>query len=554
MSNKDINKQDAQKIINDQNLSIKENMHLFSFSLLKSKSKISLSQNCNSFNIDFSKDNNDLNYNKKNKEYTEKINNRKISLIDGDNNSSLKTLNIEVPSSELLSNEKFKNEFMIEYDNSFANYCGINKKQFNDIYVKNRYIPILDVFGDININIKYIVDLLKTYSLNVKAGRKIIKRNRIKKIFKTLKKKTHIEKSKKNRLLFEVKKNEVIKKTNTKEHIKDINDTKIKEINPRQKIENLQINNKIEDKKENYNNNILNSGIGINDIKNKILLKNGNIPIPNKHQNQNQKILLNKPSIGPINTSSLGLGSMTKSILGNNNFNFPYNSLSNEGNKQLLTNNININNNPPTSFGLGYSAIQQISPSNNNNNNNNYFNFSSKTIQNYNYGNPMHAQNNINNNILSNNTNTLSYNKLLNNQILSPKFNNLLVSPRIFTNDLLSPPILANSNLSTPRPISPGINNNLFTDIFTYNNINPNFFFGNTSTTPLKNNINNNIINNNIINNKKINENKSDILFNNNIMNNNGINNNKNIIENNNMNGNARKNIKKNLKINLNMN
>ena len=552
MSNKDINKQDAQKIINDQNLSIKENMHLFSFSLLKSKSKISLSQNCNSFNIDFSKDNNDLNYNKKNKEYTEKINNRKISLIDGDNNSSLKTLNIEVPSSELLSNEKFKNEFMIEYDNSFANYCGINKKQFNDIYVKNRYIPILDVFGDININIKYIVDLLKTYSLNVKAGRKIIKRNRIKKIFKTQKKKTHIEKSKKNRLLFEVKKNEVIKKMNIKEHIKDINDMKIKEINPRQKIENLQIDNKIEDKKENYNNNILNSGIGINDIKNKILLKNGNISIPNKHQNQNQKILLNKPSIGPINTSSLGLGSMTKSILGNNNFNFPYNSLSNEGNKQLLTNNININNNPPTSFGLGYSAIQQISPSNNNNNN--YFNFSSKTIQNYNYGNPMHAQNNINNNILSNNTNTLSYNKLLNNQILSPKFNNLLVSPRIFTNDLLSPPILANSNLSTPRPISPGINNNLFTDIFTYNNINPNFFFGNTSTTPLKNNINNNIINNNIINNKKINENKSDILFNNNIINNNGINNNnKNIIENNNMNGNARKNIKKNLKINLNM-
>lgn len=250
MSNKDINKQDAQKIINDQNLSIKENMHLFSFSLLKSKSKISLSQNCNSFNIDFSKDNNDLNYNKKNKEYTEKINNRKISLIDGDNNSSLKTLNIEVPSSELLSNEKFKNEFMIEYDNSFANYCGINKKQFNDIYIKNRYIPILDVFGDININIKYIVDLLKTYSLNVKAGRKIIKRNRIKKIFKTQKKKTHIEKSKKNRLLFEVKKNEVIKKMNIKENIKDINDMKIKEINPRQKIENLQIDNKIEDKKK----------------------------------------------------------------------------------------------------------------------------------------------------------------------------------------------------------------------------------------------------------------------------------------------------------------
>ena len=83
-------------------------MYLFSFSLLKSKSKISLSQNCNSFNIDFSKDNNDLNYNKKNKEYTEKINNRKISLIDGDSISSLKTLNIEVPSSNYYQMKNLK--------------------------------------------------------------------------------------------------------------------------------------------------------------------------------------------------------------------------------------------------------------------------------------------------------------------------------------------------------------------------------------------------------------------------------------------------------------
>ena len=77
---------------------------------------------------------------------------------------------------------------MNEYDNSFAYYCGINKKQFNDIYIKNRYIPVLNEFGDIKISIKYIVDLLKTYSINVRAGRKILKRNRIKKIFKNRRK------------------------------------------------------------------------------------------------------------------------------------------------------------------------------------------------------------------------------------------------------------------------------------------------------------------------------------------------------------------------------
>ena len=557
MSKKDINKQEDQKSSPEINM-MKDNMHLFSFSLLKSKSKITLSKTYNSFHIDFSKskdkDYSDYMYNKKNKDSNQKKNNRKISLIDDDNTSSLKTLNIEVPSSDFLSQEKFKNEFMKEYDNSFASYCGINKKQFTDIYVKNRYIPILDEFGDINISIKYITDLLKTYSSNVKAGRKIIKRNRIKKIFKTLRKKN--EKMKKNRLLFEVSKNESNKKINIKEYPKDIKDEKatiIKSI--KQEIDN---NNKIEEKKENYN-----SINNINNLKNKVLSKYGNISIPNKSHNisQDPKIqsFLNKSAIRGINTSSLGLGgqmnmNMTKSLLGNTNFIYPCNTLSNEVNKQHI--NLNLNNNPPTSLGINISAIKQMSPSNNNNN---YFNFSNSILQNYNYANTMNTNTIPNNNILNNNTNSLGYN-LLSNQLINSPNSNLLISPRIFGNNLLSPPILGHSNISTPR-LSPGLNNNLLPEIFNYNNI-PNFFLGNNSPIPLQNTMTNNMINNNILN-GRINNNKN--MMENNNINMNNINNNMNIMSNNmnnNINNNVnnndgklmRKNISKNLKINTHMN
>ena len=123
MLKKEINNQDDQKSISEDNLSIKENMHLFSFSLLKSNAKITLSQ-YNYFKYDFSKENSELNDINKTKS-SNVVNNRIISLIDGDNNSSLKTLNIDVPSSDKLLQETFRNEFMNEYENSFAKYCGI---------------------------------------------------------------------------------------------------------------------------------------------------------------------------------------------------------------------------------------------------------------------------------------------------------------------------------------------------------------------------------------------------------------------------------------------
>ena len=582
MSNKDINNIDESHINSEIDLSMKDSMHLFSYSLLKSKTKRTLSPYFNSFKYYFSNKNNkdDIKISKNNKnKLNNSSNNRKISLIDGDNYSSLKTLNIEVPTSINLYDEEYRNNFMNEYENSFAHYCGINKKQFTEIYINNRYIPVLNEFGDINISIKSIIDLLKTYSINVKAGKKILKRNRIKKIFKTQRKKVNLEKNKKTKHIFEVlnlnilqnNKSSEIKKNNFVIKNMNINDNKNKE------TINKEINNdkidKLDDlKKENYNqisnlitiessnNNFHGGRFGINNNKiNKIISlrdkgKNLSVRIPNKISNQNQKQPLSKISGFPNNISSLGLGNMIpKSNLNmnNNSLIFNYNTISNDGNKKFL-----INNNNPTPFGLGISAIPPIQEGKQKNlspSNNNIFNFNNNNIQNFqniNYSTPVNG-NNLNSNLLSTNmNNNLNYNPML--------------SPRYFFNnniDLYSPfsPFLTGSNFSSPRVISPNFNNNIFQDRFIYNNVNGNsFYFGNNSPMTINNNINinnNNIINNNIINKNNNNSgNKIENDINNNINNNNNNDNknNNNFQNNNNVNNFLNKKQNLNLKIDLN--
>ena len=78
----------------------------------------------------------------------------------------------------------------------------------------------------------------------------------------------------------------------------------------------------------------------------------GNINIP---KNNNLNLQLGKTPIAP--TSSLGLQHITNSnisIANNNNY-FNMNTLTNDGNKQFISNN--FNNNPTTSFRLGLTAI-----------------------------------------------------------------------------------------------------------------------------------------------------------------------------------------------------
>ena len=486
---------------------IKNNMLLFSFSQLKSKTKMTINEN-NSFKILFSDKNDKPEKEKKN---LDKINNRKICLLDGESNNSLKTLNIEVPSSEKLLQKKFQNEFMSDYDNSFSYFCGINKNQFREIYINNRYMPILNELGDISISIKSIINILKTfsYSLKMKIHRRF-KKNRVNKIFKTFKNKS----LKENKFIFDIK--------------------------------NINENNKIPCIEEKENNNLeenhqnLNEDYGINNLKNNKMLnlkKRLKISIQKDNNNNNLKLkqenFLNRQNFKRKNNN----------ITMNNNF------MNNEM-EVVYSNNI-----PKPSI---FNYNKQV---NAHSSNNNIFNFSTKDVQNY-----FNSENNnrkdflnkkrANSNYFNNNYN---YNIPFNNQILSP----LIYSPNI---NILSPSSyqFSFSNLSSPNlfAFSPYYNNNnIINDRFTFNNATRNSFtFGNNSPIIINNNINttyNNIINNNIINNKNeviLNNNISDFNNNKNINIKNNINNNINPNVNNNKNNNLNNNLNNNINSNININ
>lgn len=167
---------------------IENNIKIFSLSQLSSKAKIIVSQN-NFFNYKFSSKGNFKPQIEK--KYSDNLKNRKKSLIYvKKNNNSLRTINIDVPSSEKLLQNNFEKEFMADYDNSFAHFCGINKTIFKEIYIKNRYTPALNKFGDINIFIKSIIDILNNYSYSLEMKlRRRFKRNKINKAFKIIKSK-----------------------------------------------------------------------------------------------------------------------------------------------------------------------------------------------------------------------------------------------------------------------------------------------------------------------------------------------------------------------------
>ena len=154
-------------------------MRIFSYELIKSKKMFTVLK-MNSFNYDFLDEKDDLNSEKDMNEPKMKINNRTISLIDEENNSSLKTLNLEVSSSHRLSQMEFQNDFLKEFDNSFARYCGLNKEQYENIYIKSNYIPKIDNFGNIKINIKNIIKVLNEFPTEDKMNnKKLIKFKKI---------------------------------------------------------------------------------------------------------------------------------------------------------------------------------------------------------------------------------------------------------------------------------------------------------------------------------------------------------------------------------------
>ena len=483
MSNKDTSNEINHKKKSKLDLFQKEEMHLFSYELLKSKKNFMIFST-NSFKYEFEEEKKDFKYNKDNKESKMKINNRTISIIDEENNSSLKTLNIEVPSSERLSQNEFKNSFLKEYDTSFSNFCGISKSQYENIYIKNKYIPKIDNFGDIKINIKNIIEVLNEFPL-VKIGKRNILGRKFKKLLYRSNKKY------KNRFKFPFK-TRLFKKSNKKKNLSKTNSIKTKSNNN----SNIKKNNNI----KLFNNNI-------NNIQNNTsnnTQNNNNININNTTNNNNNNINMNKTnSINNIRKNNFGL-TLKEKAKGLSIFIPKDKNSTPNSNKSILTKG---NNQPFQNIKLPKNSFPyQIGNINVNKINKNYIPL--PNIQNIN---PVTVNSILSNSRQHSNTDIFNFS---NRDII-----NYLNFGNINRSNLLSPNILL-TPLISPFPVSPypsifsaNLNNNINPDGANYNNnfINGNsFIFPNNSPALINININNNFnLNNNVVNGNIMNNNSS---------------------------------------------
>ena len=454
--------QDEVQIKSSFNFSNENNLCLFSYSNLKSKGKVILSE-YNTFNFDFSK--NDQN--------TLKVKNPN-DVYEEDNLRYIKNVNIDIQSLK----GKTKNEIMNHYEDSFVKFCGINKKHFIEIYLNNiKFNPEINEFGDISICIKGIVDIIKTYS---ESKRLKIKRNRQKKIkSKNLFKILHHGNKKEKSHKFEKNKNFIknnFKKENNENDDPSLNiKDKMNEIKPKSKT--------------------------LFTIKKKLK----NILIPRSDSRQ-----INEKSSNLSNSSLEQKKDLNSSFNNINSNNFLLNDI-NIDNKKTIS--CKINKHLPI-FSSQNNLSNQTLKSNiqtSNNNNNIVFNFSVNAIQNYdnNSQNKNNENNNKQININSNNNlntslnNNLNLNTPINRPILSP----INMSPGLESNNILTPNSYHFSNILSPFIInnSPFNNNNVFNDCFNFNNGTTSSFFFNNNENNIENNNeykndNNNNDNNNVEN------------------------------------------------------
>ena len=131
---------------------MQKSANLFNFSKIKSEN-IFRTSDCNSFNYNFS------NHELKNTGF-KKISNQKKKI----SKNYIKKVDMNIPSNKKLKEEKFRRDFFIDYENSFANFCGINEKMFQEIYEKNDYIPTLNQMSDIKIDISNIIKNINKFS------------------------------------------------------------------------------------------------------------------------------------------------------------------------------------------------------------------------------------------------------------------------------------------------------------------------------------------------------------------------------------------------------
>ena len=458
MSNKDTSKEAYFKKNSKIDLYQKEEMLLFSYELLKSKKKINIS-GTNSFKYEFFEEKEALKLSEDNDEPKMKVNNRTISIIDDENNSSLKTLNIEVPSSQRLSQPGFKNDLLKEYNTSFSNFCGINKEQYENVYINNKYMPIIDNFGDIKINIKSIIKVLGEYKNEKKLPRKTEKQ-KIRKTF--VMNKRNRENNDNFKFPFKIK----LKKLSINNNKKAKNDTNNNNINQKPINKDININNI---QKNNNNNSIQRPHLSFN-LKDKGKGLSINIPKERNNFLNNNRPLLN-----------LGANKTFQNLkIPNKTFSFQM------GN--VLNKNI-ISNIPNTINSVLSNPRQQHT-------NNDIFNFSNRDIRNY---------LNINN---SNILNNLSPNIPLLTPIISPfpispypslfsahLSNNILQDGTNFNNTIINPnPFIFPTN--SPALINININNNISLN---NNSVNGNIFNNNlngSQNNSIKNSNTSNISNN----------------------------------------------------------
>ena len=267
------------------------NVCLFNFSKIKSEHTFRISE-YNTFYYDFS-------------EYESIIvkESKELSKNEETQPHYIKKVLMNIPSNEKLKEENFRNEFFNSYENSFANFCGLDENLFKEIYEKNKYIPKINQVGDIIINIDNIIKNLKSYSGSKHLK---IKRRRYKNHLYFTKSKESYNKfnRQKSSKIFNISKNQsknISKDVSLKENIlneKNGNDIKSNKSSSKgsdgKDKENISYQNNISENNSKSNENKSSDKILLNIKKN---LKNISITKPNKDYSNN--ININKQIIEP---------------------------------------------------------------------------------------------------------------------------------------------------------------------------------------------------------------------------------------------------------------
>ena len=360
--------------------------------------------------------------------------NKKRKLIPKNKNSIqhyIKNANVSIPSNDRLKKESFLDDFYKNYNNSFANFCGISEKIYKEIYQKTQFIPEINQMGDIIINITKIIKYLDTFSdsKQLKIHRRLKKIHKIPQ--KDQKKFLNINNNKTNNISNDIPLDE-----------DDIEGKVINKIILKEKT-NLSHSNSNNESDINYKDNKQNDDALLN-IKRK--LKNISISKPNND-------LFDTKIKSKI--FNLSINSMEDKIF---NFKNDTNDLNKDINKEIfpLSNDFQYKSSQPNQLDFKFGE---------NSNKNNIFNFSVNEIH------------DLSNNSQKNNINIftplMNKEETNNNLILSP--DKALFSPYNFSsikfNSLLSP----NLSLNSPYNAN-GINypfnfrNNEFNDSIEENN------------------------------------------------------------------------------------